>query len=173
MARPRKTSAELSTLDECTAAMRELLDVTLDLEKTQAIRDQAAAAAMKPFEARINRGAERKADLERQLQNYYMAHLKDLERDGKKSVGLTYGVMGRRLSPPGLRLLNRAWTWTASLVRLQEKFGDRFLRLADPEIDKEKVKAEIPEEDLGEFGLKIHQEEKFFIEVIRPPEERT
>ncbi|MEN6601642.1 MAG: host-nuclease inhibitor Gam family protein [Bryobacteraceae bacterium] len=172
MARPKKTSAELITLGECTAAMRELLNVTFDLERAEADRDQAAAAAMKPFESRINRGIERKADLEQQLQNYYMAHLAELEKDGKKSIGLIYGVIGRRLTPSSLRLLNRAWTWAASLVRLREKFGDRFIRMADPEIDKEKVKSEIPEEQLGEFGLKLHQDEKFFIEVTRPAEER-
>jgi CHASE2 domain-containing sensor protein len=67
-------------------------------------------------------------------------------------------------------LKNRAWTWGTVLILLREKFGDRFLRAKAPEIDKDLVKAEIDEDDLGDFGLKLEQDETWYAEPARLPE---
>ncbi len=171
MARPKTPTKTLESIAECTAAMRELLNATLEQERLETDRDQAASAVMKSYEARIGRAAETRSDIEQQLQQYYLTHLKEVEKDGKKSISLTYGEMGRRLTPAALKLLNRAWTWAAVLAKLQERFKMKFVRVADPEVDKEKVKAEIAEADLAEFGLKLQQDEKFFVEVTRPKQE--
>ena len=52
---------------------------------------------------------------------------------------------------------------------LRERFGDRFLRLADPEIDKDLVKSELTSEQLGDCGLRLDQDERFFAEPARLP----
>jgi len=50
-------------------------------------------------------------------------------------------------------------------VRLEDVFGNRFLRQADPEPDKEAIKAaDLAPEDLRLCGLKIEQDEVFFAE---------
>ncbi len=167
MARPRQATATLESIEECTAAMRRLLMATLDLEKEEAARDGEIALAIKQHEKRIRALGEKLKDLELQLQNYYMTHLGELETGGKKSVQLQYGVMGRRKGNSSLRLLNRSWTWVAVLAKLREKFRNKFLRLPDPEVDKDKVKTELPEERLGEFGMKLSQAENFYVDLCR------
>lgn len=171
MARPRKATVILASIEECTAAMRKLLLATLDHERATAERDGYMALAMKQYEKRLQTLTEKRQDLDLQLQNYYMTHLGEVERDGKKSVQLQYGVMGRRFGNPSLRLLNKSWTWTAVLVKLREHFGKKFLRLRDPEVDKDKVKTELPEEQLGEYGMKLAQAESFYVDLFRPAEE--
>lgn len=171
MGRPKKTTATLGSMAECTDAMRLLLLVTTDLEKQQATRDAAMAGVCKSYEKAIGGLLEQKADIELQLRQYYMGHLAEVEHEGRKSVELAYGTMGRRLGQPTLKLLNKAWTWAAALVALANKFGNKYLRLRDPEIDKDAVKAGIPEGELAFYGLKLDQDENFFIDLKRPKED--
>jgi phage host-nuclease inhibitor protein Gam len=171
MARPKKATNELGNLEDCNAAMYRLLLSTLNREKLVAARDLQVAAAQKLFEHDIDADTGNIADLTAQLQQYYVTHIDACEQDGRKSVQLTYGVMGTRLSPPALKLLNKSWTWAAVLAKLREVMGDRFLRQRDPEVDKDAVKQEIPEERLKDYGLKLAREETFYAEPQRPPAE--
>jgi hypothetical protein len=51
---------------------------------------------------------------------------------------------------------------------VREAFGDRYLhKPKDPEVDKDLVKAEIAEGDLGKYGLKLDQDETFYAEPER------
>ena len=170
MGRPKRASVELGTIADCQAAMGGLLAAVTDLETLTAERDMAVAAASKKFESPMDDAKMRRDDLSAALKTYYMAHVEELEKDGRRSVQLANGVMGRRMSPAKLMLVNRSWTWAAVLVRLREKFGSRFLRLRDPEIDKDLVKAELAIEELRALGLKLEQDETFYAEPARMPE---
>jgi phage host-nuclease inhibitor protein Gam len=170
MARPKKTTATLASLTDCTDAMRRLLLATTKAEGIQAERDASMARLFKTYEAELASAVAQRTDLEAQLQQYYMTHLPEVEA-AKKSIELTYGVMGRRLSPPALKLANKSWTWRAALVALSARFKDRFVLKREPEMDKDAVKAEIPEADLVLYGLKLDQEEKFYIELKRAEQE--
>lgn len=167
MARPRKASSELGSVAACNEALHELLLVTLQLEALGTERDRKVAEAFAGYEGAINEALARKVDLETQLRTYYMAHLRECEQDGKRSLALYWGVLGRRMGNPALKLLNKSWTWGAVLVRLRERFGDRFLRLREPEVDKDLVKAELDEEKLRDCGMKVEQAETFFAEPDR------
>jgi phage host-nuclease inhibitor protein Gam len=167
VARPKKASAELASIDDCNEALHELLLITLKLEGLTADRDRERAAVDARFEGLIDTATARKKDLDMQLQQYYMAHLDQVEKDGKRSLGLYWGVIGRRMSPPALKLLNKSWTWRTVLIKLREKFGDRFIRTKDPEVDKDLVKAELDDARLRECGLKLDQDEAFFAEPDR------
>ncbi|KKM81384.1 hypothetical protein LCGC14_1330430 [marine sediment metagenome] len=139
MARPRKTSVILNSIEECTAAMRKLLLATLDLEKEEAARDGEIALTIKQREKRIQTLGDKRKDLELQLENYYMTHLRELEADKKKSVDLKFGRMGRRQGPASLALLNRSWKWPVVTVRLREEFGELFFLPAEPTLDENKI----------------------------------
>ena len=56
MARPKKVRNELGSLAECTAAMGELLSVTIQLEAVTADRDAAVAKASAMYEGAIDVG---------------------------------------------------------------------------------------------------------------------
>ena len=170
MARPKKASVELGSIDDCTRAMGELLIAVTDLAILTAESDRARASASAKFEAGLDGARARKADLETALRNYYYAHLAEVEQGGVKHKVLANGVMGRRDNSPKLALKNRSWTGASVLIVLREKFGDRFLHTRDPEVNKDMVKAELPAADLGVYGLKLDQDETFYAEPLRLPE---
>jgi phage host-nuclease inhibitor protein Gam len=172
MGRPRKAKKKLGTLDECQEAMRLLKLSAIEQERLEGARDKAIAGITEKYAGEITAAADAVKDLTLQLQNYYMTHLADLESEGKKSVRLRHGVMGRRLGSPALRLVNKSWSWASALVKLREKWGDRFIRTADPEVKKDEVKkADLEAADLRECGLKIDQDEDFYAEPDRGAEE--
>jgi len=168
MGRPKKATKTLGSINECDAAMYRLLMATIERKKLESMRDLQVAAAQRLYEADINAAVRDAADLEAQLQQYYLTHLAEVERDGKKSLQLTYGVMGRRLSPPAVHLASKSWTWAAVLAKLREAFGDRFIRMRDPEVDKEKVKEILPADQMAAYGMKLHQDENFYAEPSMP-----
>jgi phage host-nuclease inhibitor protein Gam len=171
MARPKKAAIALTSISECTRAMGELLVALTDLEALTAERDMAVAAASQKFEGIMDDAKTRRDELQAALREYYMAHVDELEKEGRRSIQLVNGTMGRRMAPPKLALLNRSWTWAAVMVRLREKYGARFLRLRDPEIDKDLVKAELAIEELKALGVRIDQDETFYAEPARMPAE--
>jgi hypothetical protein len=171
MGRPKKATRELLTLEDAQAAMYRLLLATCAREKQEAGRNLAVAAAQKKFEADIDELIAQQADCEAQLERYYMVNVAGIEKDGARSLQLTYGVIGRRLSPPALKLLNKAWTWATVKTKLRAVYhATYFSTPAEPEIDKEKLKKELGQDEnrLRDCGLKLHADEKFFAEVQRP-----
>lgn len=170
MARPRKPKGVLDSIDECQEAMRCLKLATIERERLEAARDKKVAATTELFAADIAEQVTLQADLELQLRNYYMAHLEELEKDGKRSVQLTHGVLGRRLGNPVLKLLNKSWTWDSVRAKLQGTFGSKFMRQAEPEVDKAGIKkAGLDANQLKAAGLKIEQGEDFYAEPDRTP----
>lgn len=170
MARPRKPNGKLESIAECEEAMRCLREAVIKQERWVAMRDLRITQITEEFAPGIAEETFVRADLELQLQNYYMAHLEELEKDGKKSVQLTHGVIGRRLGSPALKVLNKSWTWESILTRLREVYGARFIRKPEPEVDKAAIKkADLSADALKACGLKIEQTESFFAEPERTP----
>lgn len=171
MARPRKATDSLHSIEECDSALYRLLKATTRREIAEANRDKEIADVTKRFHKQIADAQDEEKDLELQLQQYYMAHHEEIEKDGKKSVVLQHGVIGRRLTAPKLCLLNKSWSWSSVQARLKEKFGLKFIRQADPEPDKEAIKkAELPDDVLKSCGMKLDQDEVFYAEPARPAE---
>ena len=165
MAKKKNIIYVLKSLEECERVMTEIWAATAARKLHAGNMDAEIAVAREkhgPAIAELDGAIDR---LTEELQQYYMSHLAELEGEGKKSIELRHGVMGRRLSPPALKLLTKAWKWATVAVRLEDVFGDRFLRQADPEADKEAIKAaDLAPEDLRLCGLKIEQDEVFFAE---------
>ena len=168
MARPRKASVELLTVDDANAAMRKLLQAEVELEKRQGALDLARAAATAKLEKSIDEAKAEVNDLVVQLQTWYMGNTKELEKAGKKSFQLTYGIVGRRLGQSALKPLNRAWTWESIAVKLRTIYKSKFFHEpAAPKVDKDLVKATLSDDELTECGLKVEQDETFYAEPDR------
>lgn len=170
MGRPKKAGRALGSLAECTVEMGELLVATADLEAATAERDLAVAATQKKWESTIDDARGRKGKAAAALQAYYYGHLSEVEKDGVKHCQLANGVMGRRDDPTALALKNRAWAWGSVLIALRGKFGERFLTPKDPTLNKDLIKAELPEAELGEYGLKLEKGETWYAVPARLPE---
>jgi len=85
---------------------------------------------------------------------------------GRKSLDFVQGTIGFRTGTPALALLNRKWTWEKVVTALQERLP-AFLR-DKPEVDKASLLNQrdepIIKENLPLVGLKVTQDEGFFVE---------
>jgi hypothetical protein len=169
MARPKKASVVLGSIDDCTRAMGELLVTITELEILTAESDRARAAASAQFEKRLDAAHAQKAGLEMALRDYYYTHLAEVEQGGVKHKQLANGVMGRRDNPAALKPLNRQWTWAAILQAVTTGLGIPYLRIREPELDKDKLKT-LGNEKLRNFGMKLEIDETFYAEPARLPE---
>jgi|GEM_PF-3560857 len=168
MGRPKKATAELTSIEDANRALHALLLAEVELEKQSGALDLARAAASAKFEKPIDAQRAAIADLTLQLQTYYMAHHKDLEKNGSKSIRLAFGVIGRRLGQPVLKPLNRAWTWGSIAVKLRSIYNARYFHPpAEPKPDKDLIRQELNEDQLAACGLKTEQDENFFVETDR------
>lgn len=171
MGRPKKVKTELRSVEECTAAMGELLRAVTDIEALTAERDMAVAAAGQRFEAILDDARGRRDEAEAALKEYYYAHLAEIEREGRKHLQLANGVMGRRDHPPSLAVANRAWTWTAVKAAVRSLLGGEYFHAPkDPELDKDKLKT-LDAEKLRACGLRLVTEETWYVEPARLPAE--
>ncbi len=81
-----------------------------------------------------------------------------------KSIQFPAGKVGFRTGTPKLALINRQWSWETVLAAV-ERILPAFVR-NKPEVDKEAILNQ--RDELAEFlpmvGLKVTQEETFFVE---------
>jgi phage host-nuclease inhibitor protein Gam len=90
---------------------------------------------------------------------------------GRQSLALTHAVIGFRISPHRVDRASRKWTWTDIALKLGElAWGRRYLRQPALEVNKEALladRAELAPAELKQAGLKIVQEERFYISPHR------
>lgn len=80
-----------------------------------------------------------------------------------KSAESTQAIFGFRLGQPTMKLLSKKWSWEKVLEALRSAHGDRFVRTKQ-EPDKEKLRAELADAELAVVGLRLDQEDRFFVE---------
>jgi phage host-nuclease inhibitor protein Gam len=85
----------------------------------------------------------------------------------KRSLACTHATIGFRVTPPRIDRASRKWTWTEIASKLSDlAWGRRYLRQPAPEVNKEAIladRAELAATELRKVGIKIVQEERFFI----------
>jgi phage host-nuclease inhibitor protein Gam len=85
----------------------------------------------------------------------------------KKSLDLLLATIGFELTPPRVDKISARDTFGKIGLRLENlDWGSAYVRYPDPEINKEKLLADraiLKPEQLQEAGLKIDQDENFFI----------
>lgn len=85
----------------------------------------------------------------------------------KKSLDLLFATVGFELTPPRVDKIAARDTFGKIGLRLENlDWGAAYVRYPDPEVNKEKIladRARLKREQLQEAGLKIEQDENFFI----------
>jgi hypothetical protein len=93
---------------------------------------------------------------------------------GRQSLALTHAVIGFRVSPHRVDRASRKWTWTDIASKLGELgWGHRYLRQPALEVNKEALladRSDLSPAELKQVGLKIVQEERFYIAPHRETE---
>lgn len=163
----------IATRADLEALVREVAELTLTRNKQQTELDAALTKIRQGYEetlAVIDQSLTEKTELARAW-----AEANPAEFKGLKSLELTHGTVGFRASTKVKTLAG--WTVAKIIAALKAKFAfpDEYIRTKE-ELNKEALIAHrdaIPADELRLVGVKIVQDESFFIDPnIEPLENR-
>jgi phage host-nuclease inhibitor protein Gam len=84
-----------------------------------------------------------------------------------RSLACAHATIGFRATPPRIERASRRWTWSRIAQTLAGlAWGQRYLRVPAPEVDKEALLADLADLsplELRNAGIKIVEGERFFI----------
>lgn len=167
MARTKPKVAVLSDLKEADAALAELAGIKRDLSALEHVMNESIDNIKAEAKAQSTPLAARKKDLETALANFAIARKDDLFPK-KKSLDLTFGIMGFRQSTKLKTLVK--WTWKLVLERLLDLAdapeGGAYKKAlrTKVEVDKDAMRG-WPEERLAAVGVHKVAEDEFFYEL--------
>lgn len=169
MASRLKSTATIDTQAQFEATVDQICKLQLDREALVTDRDRLLADIQEEHTPRIEAiGQEISAKLVL-CEKFATTHRETLF--GKlKSAASSLGLFGFRTGNPKLVLLNRKWKWDDVLQALKSLGKDALIRRKE-EPDKEALK-KLDDAELASIGLRIDQEETFFIEPKREDPER-
>ena len=159
---------EILTRDEAELAMNNLALSVNHLRQITATRDAELLATNERYAKTLGFLANSIDVQTDALQLWANSNPSEFPKD-RKSLTMTGGTLGYRTSPPKLALLNRSWSWEKVLEKLKAScMGIGFVRVKE-EVKKEELIGaytceSLSREQLAEAGVKVLQDETFFIE---------
>ena len=156
----------IATRDEAETIMNELALAENDRRRILAERDELCLGIHEDFAAKIERCETVVKERTETLRAWAEASPEQFPK-GRKSLDLAAGTLGFRTGTPKLALLSRAWNWAKVLAKLKELGNRVFIRKIE-EVDKETIISSRgrvwTDANLAIFGVKVVQDESFFIE---------
>jgi phage host-nuclease inhibitor protein Gam len=169
MASRLKATATIETRAQFDSTVDEICKLQLDREQLVTERDRLLASVREDHDPEIERLG---TDIQAKIvlcEKFATVHRESLF--GKlKSASSSLALFGFRTGNPKLVLLNRKWKWDDVLTALRLKSREELIRKKE-EADKEALK-KLNDDELASFGLRIDQDETFFIEPKRDDPER-
>lgn len=151
------------TREQAEAAMRDLCLTSCTIDEINANMNAQLALIRGNFEAELTALQETAELLEAKIQSWADKNPGEFEK--RKSIEMIHGICGYRTSPPSVRLI-RGVTWEKSIALIEGRYPD--LIRTKKEADKEGLLAGrevLTEADYKAIGLRIDQDEKFYVEV--------
>ncbi len=156
---PKKITGEVAFFE----AVDKVARIEVQLAGIKARRDKEIQAVHEKFKPDLE-PLEDQRDLTAKLAEEYAAeHRGELLPKDSKSAESTQAFFGFRLGQPTMKTLSKKWNWEKITEALKSAYGDRFLRYKI-EPDKEKLRSELNDAELAEVGLRVDQEDRFYIE---------
>lgn len=169
MAPRLKATATIETRIQFDATVDEICLLQLEREQLVTLRDRLMSDIMLEHNPQIEEIGNQISAKLLLCEKYAITHRDSLF--GKlKSAASALGLFGFRTGNPKLVLLSRKWKWDDVLSALKSLGKKEFIRTKE-EPDKDALKR-LPDADLATFGLRIDQDEAFFIEPKREDPER-
>lgn len=164
-----KSTTVIETRAQFDSTVDAICKLQLDREERVTERDRLIADIREKHDTEIERlGEEISAKLV--LCEKFATTHRDTLFGKLKSAASSLGLFGFRTGNPTLKLLNRKWKWTDVIATLKAT-GRLDLIITKEDPDKNGLK-KLPDEELATLGLRIEQEETFFIEPKRDEPER-
>jgi phage host-nuclease inhibitor protein Gam len=159
-----KATATIETRAQFESTVDEICKLQLDREQHVTLRDRYLAEVQEQHNPAIERISQ---DISAKLllcEKYATTHYDSLF--GKlKSAASSLGIFGFRTGNPKLVLLNRKWKWDDVLNALRSTGRTELIRRKE-EADKDALK-KLSDPELATLGLRIDQDEAFYIEPKR------
>lgn len=164
-----KSTTVIETRTQFDSTVDAICKLQLDREQRVTERDRLLAEIREKHDTEIERIGEEISAKVVLCEKFATTHRDTLF--GKcKSAASSLGYFGFRVGNPTLKLLNRKWKWQDVIATLKATGRlDFILTKEDP--DKNALK-KLPESELATIGLRIDQEETFYIEPKRDEPER-
>jgi phage host-nuclease inhibitor protein Gam len=155
----------ITSRHELDAVVENIVQLQLNRSEVEREQEQEIALIRQKFRAPLAE-IERYLTLETAWVETWARQHPDTFRE-RQSLALTHAVIGFRVSPHRVDRASRKWTWGAISAKLGElAWGRRYLRQPALEVNKEALladRADLSPAELRQAGLKIVQEERFFI----------
>jgi len=159
----------IQTRHQLDAVVENIVQLQLDRAELERAQDREITAIRQKYRAPL-------AELERYLllesswaETWARENPDAFSEQG--SLHCTHATIGFRVTPPRVDRASRKWTWSAISLKLAEMaWGQRYLRVPAPEVNKEALladRAELSAAELRQVGIKIIQDERFFISPHR------
>ncbi len=162
----------LQTQAEYEATLSSIADLIILRDLAQNCLDEAILKAREQHGESVTSYNDMIASKMALAEAYAMRHRDALLPDGTKSAETTKARWGWRLGNPTLKLLSSRHKWATVCKRLIETGRQAFLKAAEPKPDKDRLKAELTDEQLAEVGLRIEQVESFWVEPKTDSQQR-
>jgi phage host-nuclease inhibitor protein Gam len=151
--------------EELDAVVENIVQLQLERDELEIAREQEITAIRRKYGAPL-------AELERYLRlEMSWVTIWATEHPGefsdRRTLECAHATIGFCATPPRVARASRKWTWSGIAARLGETtWGRHYLRQTAPEVDKEALLAdrlELDADELRQAGLKIVQDERFYI----------
>lgn len=164
-----KSATVIETRAQFDSTVDAICKLQLDREERVTERDRLLAEIREKHDPEIERLGEEIAAKLVLCEKYAITHRDTLF--GKiKSAASSLATFGFRIGNPTLKLLNRKWKWSDVVATLKAT-GRLDLIITKEDPDKNGLK-KLPDAELATIGLRIEQEETFFIEPKRDEPQR-
>ncbi len=166
---PVESTAGMEALvAEITALQIERAGLEGRMAELTAASERALANLLRPLQLQAEELAKRVKSRVAKVEVFVTEHRDELLPDKKKSFELPTAEVGFALSnKPKVVLANEGDEWGSAALRLEAlKWGEPFVRVPEPEVDKEALIAArdtLTDKQLAAAGLRIEQPEKFFV----------
>lgn len=162
------TSGMEALVAEITALQIEQAGLEGRMKEFIARTERQMADQLRPLQLKAEEIAKRVKARVAKVEVFVTEHRDELLPEKKKSFELPTAEVGFALSnKPKVVLANDSDEWASAAERLEAlKWGGPFVRLPDPEVDKEALIAArdtLTAKQLAAAGLRIEQPEKFFV----------
>lgn len=173
MPRIKKSAAAVPT-PVSRADMENLVGQIATLKRDEAAQklrmDNTIAKVKADFEESLSKIADEVKPLIVAAENWATSHPEEFGKN--KSIKMLHGIVGFRTGMPTLALLNRKWNWQTVTDAVKAHLPN-FIRSV-PEVDKAGILAQREELEpaFALCGLKVTQDESFFVEPMMTPVEK-
>lgn len=168
MSRIKPSQTAFSTRSEFESAINTAAEKQLKLDADIAAYNAAKSAEDLAFKNRVKKVKVEIDAIVSAAKNYTDHHRETLLGD-RQTAESTKAFFGYRKSPGVIKTLNSKWTFARALEALKSAGQTACVKVSET-LNKQAVKAQIPEADLPKYGLRLDFPEEFYIEPKRAEE---